>query len=164
MNTLQFVFEKLRDGKYDRLHIQRDGRTEEIPCPKIGGVPHDMVHFAVENVMAKRGFMRRVADGEKLGFRMAPDIESDQMERLVEVMQADASSGFPPAADLIDMYHVTCDARGVMPGSVTKADILAIRAEMARLERLWNETPEGGSLTLCFDLEQETRPTVQRQK
>jgi hypothetical protein len=151
MSTAQFVFEKLREGKYDRLRIERDGRTEEIACPKIGGIPHDMVHFAVESVMRKRGFMRRVAEGEKLGFQMASDIESDQMERLVEVMQADANSGFPPPSDLIEMYRVTCDARGVAPYPVTEADMLAIRAEMARLDRLWNETPAGGVLTLSFD-------------
>jgi len=149
--TLQFIFEKLREGKYDRLRIERDGRTQEVACPKIGGIPHDMVHFAVENVMAKRGFMRRVADGEDLAFRMAPDIESDQMERLVEVMQADANGGFPPPADLIDMYRVTCDAREVAPYPVSEADILAIRAEMARLDRLWKDTPAGGALTLSFD-------------
>jgi len=151
MSTLQFVFEKLRDGKYDRLRIARDGRAEEVACPKIGGIPHDMVHFAVENVMAKRGFMRRVAEGEDLALRMAPDIESDRMERLVEVMQADANGGFPPPADLLDMYRVTCEARGVAPYAVTEPDILAIRAEMARLDRLWRDTPAGGALTLSFD-------------
>jgi len=151
MSTLLFVFEKLREGKYDRLRIQRKDGMQEIACPKIGGIPHDMVHFAVENVMAKRGFMRRVAEGEDLAFRMAPDIESDQMERLVEVMQADANSGFPPPADLIEMYRVTCDARGVEPYPVKEADILALRAEMARLDRLWKQTPAGGVLTLSFD-------------
>jgi len=151
MSTIQFVFEKLREGKYDRLRIEREGRMEEVACPKIGGIPHDMVHFAVENVMAKRGFMRRVVEGEELAFRMAPDIESDQMERLVEVMQADANGGFPPPSDLIDMYRVTCDARSVAPFPVTEADVLAIRAEMARLDRLWRETPAGGALTLSFD-------------
>jgi hypothetical protein len=151
MNALRFAFEKLRDGKYDRLRIEREGWTEELACPKIGGIPHDMVHFAVEKVMAKRGFMRRIAEGERLAFGMAPDVESDQMERLVEVMQADANGGFPPPADLVDMYRVTCDARGVPPHPVTEQDILAIRAEMARLDRCWKETPVGGSLTLSFD-------------
>ena len=73
------------------------------------------------------------------------------MERLVEVMQADANGGFPAPADLIDMYRVTCDAREVAPYPVSEADILAIRAEMARLDRLWKETPAGGALTLSFD-------------
>src|SRR5512147_1086201 len=112
---MEFVFEKRKTGKYDRLRVIRDGKAEEIACPKIGGIPHDMVHFAVENTMMKRGYLRRVAAGEGLSFRMKTDIESDQMERLVEVMQADASSGYPPAADMIDMYRVTCEARGVEP-------------------------------------------------
>ncbi|HVZ91677.1 MAG TPA: hypothetical protein VG843_08505 [Rhizomicrobium sp.] len=148
---MKFVFEKLKDGKYDRLRIERDGRVEEIACPKIGGVPHDMVHFAVENVMHEQGFLRRVANGEALAFRMEVNIASDQMERLVEVMQADAISGFPPAADLIDMYRVTCEARGVEPYPVTEGHIEALRAEMARLGKLWAETPPGGRLALAFD-------------
>ncbi len=151
MSSPQFIFEKLREGKYDRLRVERGGQTEEVACPKVGGIPHDMVHFAVENVMGRSGFMRRVAEGEKAAFRMAPGVESDQMERLVEVMQADANGGFPPPADLIDMYRVTCEARGVAPYPVSETDILAIRAEMARLDRLWRETPAGGSLTLSFD-------------
>src|ERR1700748_434252 len=105
---MEFVFEKLKTGKYDRLRVIRDGKVEEIPCPKIGGIPHDMVHFAVENVMTAEGFMRRVSTGEAAAFRMAANIESDQMERLVEVMQSDAISGYPAAADMIDMYRVTC--------------------------------------------------------
>jgi len=149
---MEFVFEKLKSGKYDRLRIYRDGRTEEVACPKIGGIPHDMVHFAVENVLKRRGFMRRVADGERLAFRMTHDIESDQMERLVEVLQADRLSGSPPAAEMIDMYRVTCEARGVEPYPVTVEDIAELRKEIARLEALWRGTEPGAALTLRFDM------------
>ncbi|MBV8976437.1 MAG: hypothetical protein JO261_03010 [Alphaproteobacteria bacterium] len=148
---MKFVFEKLREGKYDRLTVERDGRKEEIACPKIGGIPHDMVHFAVENVMGRVGFMRRVANGEALSFKMAPVVEADQMERLVEVMQADAISGFPPAADLIDMYKVTCEARGVEAYPLAERDIAALREEMTRLSKLWAATPLGGTLALEFE-------------
>ena len=147
---MEFIFEKLKTGKYDRLRVIRDGRVEEIPCPKIGGIPHDMVHFAVENVMGRDGFMRRVAHGEVAAFTMASNIESDQMERLVEVMQSDAISGYPAAADMIDMYRVTCDARGIAPYPITEADIAALRAEMARLDALWREVKPGETLTLRF--------------
>jgi hypothetical protein len=82
---------------------------------------------------------------------MSADVVSDQMERLVEVMQADANSGFPAAADLIAMYRVTCDARGVAPFDVTAPDIAAIRAEMRRLAKLWDATPPGSTLALSFD-------------
>ena len=148
---MTFVFEKIAFGKYDRLRIERGGIVEELACPKIGGIPHDMVHFAVENAMNAKGFMRRVAGGEMAGFRMAGEMESDQMERLVEVMQADAISGYPHPGDLIDMYRVTCDARGVDPYDVGENDIARIRAEMKRLEHLWAETPAGGTLVLAFD-------------
>src|SRR5436190_670517 len=148
---MEFVFEKLKAGKYDRLRVVRDGRVEEIACPKIGGIPHDMVHFAVENTLSRNGFLRRVQDGETLSFRMGVDIESDQMERLVEVMQADAISGYPPAAEMIEMYRVTCDARGVDPYPVTEQDIAALRTEMARLAVLWMNTEPGATLTLRFE-------------
>ena len=148
---MKFLFQKLRTGKYDRLVVERDGRTEEVPCPKIGGIPHDMVHFAVENVMRMRGYLRKVAAGEALSLRMTPDVVSDQMERLVEVMQADANSGFPAPADLIAMYRVTCDARGVIPFDVTGTDIAAIRTEMRRLEKLWDATAPGSTFALSFD-------------
>ena len=148
---MKFLFQKMRTGKYDRLVVERDGRTEEVPCPKIGGIPHDMVHFAVENVMRMRGYLRKVVAGETLSLRMTPDVVSDQMERLVEVMQADANSGFPAPADLIAMYRVTCEARGVVPFDVTLTDIAAIRAEMRRLEKLWDATAPGSTLTLSFD-------------
>lgn len=151
--NLEFVFEKLRDGKYDRLRVMREGKVEEVACPKIGGIPHDMVHFAVEKVMGKRGYLRRVANGETLAFRMTPDIESDQMERLVEVMQADAISGHPAPAEMIDMYNVTCAARDVAPYRVTEDDIAVLRAEMERLGDLWRRTAPGTSLALRFDAE-----------
>ncbi len=147
---MEFVFEKLKAGKYDRLRVIREARAEEIACPKIGGIPHEMVHFAVENTLVRKGFMRRVQEGEALSYRMASDIESDQMERLVEVMQSDRLSGLPPAVDMIDMYRVTCEARGVVPYPIADKDIAELRREMARLETLWRNTEPGQSLTLRF--------------
>jgi hypothetical protein len=147
---MDFVFEKLKTGKYDRLCVFRGGRLEEIACPKVGGIPHEMVHFAVESTLARNGFLRRIAKGEPLAFRMAGNAESDQIEWLVSVMQSDRLSGFPPAEELIDMYRVTCEARGVESWPVGENDIADIRAEMARLETLWSKTEAGSSLALRF--------------
>ena len=148
---MQFVFEKRAQGKYDRLRVERGDSVEEIACPKIGDIPHDMVHFAVENVMKRKGYLRRVASGEPLAFRMKPDIASDQMERLVEVMQADKLSGRPAAAEMIEMYRVTCEAREVEPYPLAEKDIEAVRTEMNRLGRLWDAVPPGGTLALSFE-------------
>src|SRR4051794_13411932 len=101
---MEFVFVK-GAGKFDRLDvIGADGKVESIDCPKQGIIPHDMVHYAVESTLDKRGFMRRVGDGERATFRMAAESESDSVERLVEVFQGDAWSGSASAAaDVMDM-------------------------------------------------------------
>ncbi|MEO7149930.1 MAG: hypothetical protein ABIY40_08380 [Rhodanobacteraceae bacterium] len=41
-----------------------------MSCPKQRIIPHDMVHYAVETTLAKRGFLQRVRDGERANLRM----------------------------------------------------------------------------------------------
>lgn len=90
---MQLVFTK-GSGKYDRMEVVRgDGSAERADCPKQRIIPHDMVHYVVENVLARRGFMTRVRDGERADMRMRGEAESDGVERLVEVVQGDAWSG-----------------------------------------------------------------------
>ena len=118
-------------GKHDRMIVHRDGAEESVECPKQGIIPHDMVHFAVESTLLKRGFLSRVRDGEAANFRMVPEAESDGVERLVEVIQGDAWSGGNAAtADMLDLYQVTC------------------RARVAELDAEWKSVPVGQSLVL----------------
>jgi hypothetical protein len=143
----ELIFEKRRD-KYDAMFVVRDGRLEEVPCPKQAPIPHDMFHYAVERVLNVRGFAHRVAAGEAAGFRMAPEAESESVERLVEVMQADTWSGRPDPADAIALYDTTCQARGDSALPIGADDIVAIRAEVDRLAALWTATPVGCRLSL----------------
>lgn len=147
----QFVFTK-GAGKTDRLEVRRDGAASEvIDCPKQGIIPHDMVHYAVESTLATRGFLSRVSSGEMADFRMAPDATSDPVERLVEVVQADAWSGSNSApGDLVDLYVITCSARACAPLPVDSDDINRIRARIAELSRAWEATPVGGTLALSL--------------
>jgi len=137
-------------GKYDRLEVRRDGAAPAtIDCPKQGIIPHDMVHYAVEAVMAARGFLSTLADGAPASF--APGGESaEAIERLVETIQAEAWSGPAPAADVIALYEITCDARGTPIIPVDAAAVDAIRARMAELTTQWAAVPIGGTLTLDF--------------
>lgn len=143
------TFEK-RTGKYDAMLVNRNGVTDEVACPKQRPIPHDMFHYAVEKVLGGRGFIRRFADGEGVGFRMDPEARSDALERLVEAMQADSWSDRPPVDEVIDIFHVTCAAHGNTPLDIEGADIVAIRAEIDRLAGLWDATPVGGRLTLAL--------------
>lgn len=136
-------------GKYDQMSVLRDGVKEVIDCPKQRIIPHDMVHYAVESTLHKRGFLGRVRDGEAAGFQMTADSESDGVERLVEVFQGDAwSGGNSSPADMIALYHLTCRARQCPPLPVGPEDILAVGNHIARLDRQWQALPVGQSMTL----------------
>lgn len=147
---MKMIFTRL-DGKYDRLDIIRaDSSVETIDCPKQGIIPHDMVHYAVESVLGARGFMRAAVAGEASGFAPMSEVEAEAIERLVETMQADSWGAQSAPADLIDLYHVTCDARGHASIPVAAGEVEAIRDEILRLQLLWDEVPVGGTMALSF--------------
>lgn len=139
-------------GKYDRMTVRRHGRPDEtIDCPKQGIIPHDMVHYAVESILDARGFLGRVAHGETANFQMASDPVSDGVERLVEVFQGDGwSGGTSSAAEMIDLYRLTCDARGCPMLPIDGATIDAIRGRIGELTIAWAAVPVGGELRLAF--------------
>ena len=143
----QIVFEK-RDGKYDAMFVERDGRLEEIACPKQPPIPHDMFHYAVERVLKLKGFIHGAAAGEGVGFRMTPEGESEAVERLVETMQADSWSGRPAPGEVIDLFLTTCSARNTDPIAISEEAIIAIRAEIDRLAGEWDQLPARGRMTL----------------
>jgi hypothetical protein len=143
------IFEK-RTGKYDAMFVAGAGGVDEVACPKQRPIPHDMFHYAVETALQKRGFMHRFAAGEGAGFRMAPEGVSEAVERLVETMQADSWSGRPDPAEVIDLFHTTCAARGDVPFALDAAAIEAIRAEIDALARRWDAVPVGGRLELML--------------
>jgi hypothetical protein len=146
---MKIVFTK-GSGKYDRMDVFRDGADcETIQCPKQRILPHDLVHYAVESTLRRRGFLSRVRDGEAASFQMQADAESDGVERLVEVFQGDAwSGGDSPAGEMLDLYRVTCQARACPELSVGADDIAAVRACMRALDAEWDAVAVGGSLTV----------------
>jgi hypothetical protein len=82
---------------------------------------------------------------------MAPEAESDGVERLVEVFQADGWSGWKSApADMLDLYQVTCNARQCPPLAVDAVDIEAVRKRILELSDQWQSTNVGKSLALQF--------------
>jgi hypothetical protein len=136
-------------GKSDWLDAHRaDGTVvPRIECPKQRIIPHDMVHFAVESVLAARGFLTALADGGDAGFGAVAD---GAVERLVETMQAEAWSAPADTAELIALYELTCAARGDVPLPLDATTIDEIRAKMAQLAVRWDALPVGSTLGLDF--------------
>lgn len=131
--------------------MRSDGAVESIGCPKQRIIPHDMVHYAVESTLAKRGFLTRLREGARADFQMTAKTESDGVERLVEVIQGDAwAGGGSDAADILDLYCATCTERKCPMLSVEKIGIDAIRARIAELTAQWNVLSTGHSLTLSM--------------
>lgn len=139
------IFEK-RAGKSSRLIRERNGVVEKLDAPSQAPILHDMFHAAVEGVLARRGFAHRYADGEGVGYRMDALAGSESVERLVEVMQADSWSGRPDPEEVIDLFKVTCAARGDASFDITRDEIIAIRARIDQLTAQWADTPVGGTL------------------
>lgn len=140
-------------GKTDWLDIVRvhGSAAPRIDCPKQRIIPHDMVHYAVESVMAARGFLGGVAEGGGSGFAAGGDAAAEAIERLVETIQAEAWSGPAATVEVIDLYHVACQARGHAAVPVDAAAVEAIRARMAELDAEWRKVPVGGAMTLAFE-------------
>ncbi len=87
-------------------------------------------------------------------FQMKGEAESDGVERLVEVFQADGWSGWQTSAiEMLDLYQVTCNARLCPALAVNEADVESVRVELLRLSRLWNAVDVGGVLNLRFELQ-----------
>lgn len=149
---MELVFTK-GTGKHDRMDVIRHGApVESIDCPKQGIIPHDMVHYAVESTLHRRGFIGRVLEGEAASFQMQGDAQSDGVERLVEVFQADGWSGWNSSpADMLDLYRVTCRARECAPLSVRAEDIEAVRGRLLELTERWQSLAAGASLMLAFE-------------
>jgi hypothetical protein len=148
---LALRFTKGRD-KVDLLDlVHADGTAARVECPKQRIIPHDMVHFAVEEVLGAHGFLARVRDGEAADTRMIGNPTSDGVERLVEVMQADGWSPGQPAEAVIDLYRVTCDARDCPMLPIDAVTVGQLRARIAALTDDWARVPIGGTLDLRLD-------------
>lgn len=147
---MRMTFTK-RGGKYDDLTIERPGvAPETIQCPKQGIIPHDMVHYAVESVLAHRGFLGMVAGGDAAVFATQGGESEEAIERLVESFQAEMWGGRVPAAELLATYELACEARGHAAAPVTTEDVESIRASLDELTARWSTVAVGESMTVEF--------------
>lgn len=155
----------------DRIALHRDdGSTAETTFPKKGVVPHDAVHFFVEQAFGlRRGFWGMVAEGRhpediaalakaaghasaKRASLPEPEIiELLQAERLVECFEADMWSPGSEEALLLDVARTGCEASHVELPAIAEGAVEMVRSRLTDFARGWVQAPPGHVATLEWE-------------
>jgi 5-methylcytosine-specific restriction endonuclease McrA len=151
-------------GNHDWMEcIRDDGTSTRCPMPKQGILPHDFVHYVVEETLnLKRGFYGILAIG--VGFpRSAPPwdaaefevgdlTEALQAESFVECFQAEMWNGFQASENFWEVLQITCTQRNVSaPNHMTSADLQQVRLRLQDHNEQWSALAVGETLTVEFE-------------
>lgn len=151
----------------DRIEIRRaDGSVAETRFPKKGPVPHDAVHWIVEETLGlPNGFWGMIASGRhqgdvqeiakaaghaSAGRADVPDasiVQLLQAERLVECFEAALWSGGADAAAIRHMGEAGCATSHVTFPDVTDAQLEDVMLKVLALHEAWMPAPIGQAMT-----------------
>lgn len=145
-------------GRYDAMTCDRlDGSSIRCPMPKQGILPHDVVHFVVEDTLdLRQGFYGLIAAG--INFPTGeppwnadefdlPDLtEALQAESLVECFQAELWSGSTEHKSFREILQITCAQRKVEAPLLTDNQIEDVRSRLQSFTETWNALPVGSSI------------------
>lgn len=152
-----------KHGKSDKVDtlrcIRRDGSHTSVAMPRQGILPHDLIHYVVEDALGyTRGFLGMVASGSDIGFAMeqSHDVRNDgradqatHAEAIVESLQAQLWSGAFDAAQFDDGLCGACAVRGSPVPDLVGADVgEQLFAAVLALATTWQAVPSHGTLEL----------------
>jgi hypothetical protein len=153
---VRVIFERVDDSRY-RIGVLRDGRFDvgaDIPlrsAPGGGRVPHDLVHFAVEEQAGLRlGVFGQVAAGGDVGgfFRPVPAARRPALDR-----KRSKRIGAAGRTDTALSERLAGLAAGGRIGEAADLDPLlreAINRRLADLLEQWRALPVGERLVLTW--------------
>lgn len=145
-----------QDG-FDRIAICRsNGTAAETRFPKKGPLPHDAIHYFVEDTLALRNaFWGMIASGidpeevqeiakdaghasaRRATIPQAHIVELLQAERLVECFEADLWGGASDPATFRAVAQSACEASHVPLPGLSDEEIGAIRERITALQVDW---------------------------
>lgn len=146
--------------KLDRLeYVRDDGTRSTIDMPRQGILPHDLIHYVVEQGFAMRdGFLSLVAAGGDARYvmEMSHDARNRdraaravQAEALVEALQTQLWAGAFDREAFEYGVQTASSARGIpVPVLDRDAELLFDRAR--QLAQQWAQVPAHGTLELEF--------------
>ncbi len=155
----------------DWIKIKRqDGSVAQTTFPKKGIIPHDVVHYYVEQELAMgSGFWGHVADGthpeeiqhivKQAGHASSvraatPDahiVELLQAERLVECFEADMWSEPSDNQTLRDVFGAACQSSYVDPPTLSDDQINTIRSSTSSFAKQWIAAEIGETFQLHWN-------------
>ena len=147
-----------KSEKYDSLRcVRRDGSQGSVQMPRQGILPHDLIHFVVEDTLAYTGgFLGMVAAGSEIGFAMeqghdiANGALADQAvhaEAIVESLQAQLWSGVFDAGQFAEGLRSACDMRGRPAPDLDGVDVeIQLYDAVRALAAIWHGLPPHATL------------------
>jgi hypothetical protein len=156
---MRVIFERVDDRRY-RIGVQRDGRYDTGPdvpvraAPGHADVPHDLVHFIVEEQAGLRlGIYGQVAAGGDCGGFFAPPPEARHPARDAKRSARVGRAGRSDVA--VSERLASLARRGAIADAVTDSDVApplrdAINRRLAEVLGRWRATPSGGRLVLTW--------------
>jgi hypothetical protein len=141
--------------------IRSDGTSTSLPLPRQAVLPHDAVHFVVEETLQlAEGLFGAVAAGATLEAATAQLHEpagkkptlvpTRQVESLVEVLHAEQWSGPSSPDAFLEKLRSACAGRRVPAPAVSTADIEAVRTALRQFGAAWRPLAPGAILERTF--------------
>jgi hypothetical protein len=148
-----------KSDKLDNLLCTRiDGTQTSVKMPRQGILPHDLIHYVVENTLGYRhGFLGEVAKGAAIDFAMqmshdvaqtAPSPELTHAEAIVESLQAQLWSGAFDAAMFDEGVRSACLVRDCAPPVLADGAGQQLYDAVMALGQRWQQLPFYASLIL----------------
>ncbi len=156
---MQVIFERVDDRRY-RIGVVRDGRYDvgvDVPvrgAPGHADVPHDLVHFVVEEQAKLRlGIYGQVAAGGDCGGFFAPAPGHRHPAKDAKRSARIGSAGRPDVA--ISERLAALAVKGHIAGNAEVQDVdaslrTAINRRLTQLLDQWRATPHGGRLVVVW--------------
>jgi hypothetical protein len=149
-----------KTDKYDLLRcVRRNGTETSVHMPRQGILPHDLIHYVVEDTLGyTNGFLGVVAQGADIAFAMEQSHDPARLdlaaqlihaEAMVESLQAQLWGGSFDDGMFAEGLALACAARGQEAPDLSAVDVRDQLFERAlALGRRWQEVPFFGSLEL----------------
>lgn len=141
--------------------VRPDGSATTGPLHRQGTLPHEAMHFVVEDVLSWHdAFFGLIARGEsmdKAADRLhgrnphwAKITQALQCEALVECLTVDQWGGAANPADFAEKLVAACRRRGVAPPDITAEELNRVRAALREFGAVWRPLAPGASLERTF--------------